>query len=291
MMDNQIPDQIRFELMQAIRCLKSRRKRVREAAGRKLLQHPDEAIELLLETLRLEAQKRPLRNGVGLAIALVTIIFAYTMLIRAFLSGGFFQAMEVIIRVGYMTLLGVWGAMIGLRPSSFQVNIARILVQFEDLRIVGPLVEASLSTDDKEVKDSVRGRLVELLPRLGPEHSVFFTDQQYMGLHSLLLTTNNIKFAVMILKAYERLEDHRLLRVVERLAKGKGSLLAVGRDSQVRIAAIECLEHLEKHTVTGKQTLLRPADNPSASAEILLRPAETATLTQPHELLRAVDGE
>ena len=157
-------------------------------------------------------------------------------------------------------------------------NVRRLLI-FEDVKIVGPLVDA-LAFRDEITQQEARKALVGLLPRLQASDAPLLNGEQRERLRQMLFT-EYIELKVSVLKAYEHIGDAAELEAVERL------LNFPIWDVEVREAAEACLPFLQLRAqqMQSSQILLRAAQ-PAAAPDILLRPAAHASTEDETQLLR-----
>lgn len=171
-------------------------------------------------------------------------------------------------------------------------NLAVSLTFRDDLRDVGPLMEA-LECTDNIARPLIIKALARLLPRLQADDAEQLDDEQRACLYSALQAASdptsyhyNVELAVIMLRAVGQIGDRRALNLVRRLAQAEARRAP---DERIRLAAEECLPLLEARTdpTRPRQTLLRPADaSATAVPAILLRPAAGASTTPPERLLR-----
>ncbi len=174
--------------------------------------------------------------------------------------------------------LGILLVLAGSWPN-LRSNGVRRLLNFEDVRIVGPLIDA-LNFQDEVTQQEARQALVRLLPRLQASDAHLLNGEQRKQLRQVLFTDNK-KLAVSVLKSYEHIGDGAELEAVERLLQN-----AIG-DVEVRDAALNCLPFLQLRAqqMQSSQTLLRASEH-ATTPDILLRPAANAQTEDETQLLR-----
>ncbi|HZT42838.1 MAG TPA: hypothetical protein VFA07_11790 [Chthonomonadaceae bacterium] len=174
------------------------------------------------------------------------------------------------------------------KKSEAQQYITRKLIEWDDVRVVGPLAE-ELASLEQDIRFAAERALISLLPRLrATDADLLNTDQRHC-LYYALSGTRQIWLKIAILKALEQVGDSEAIPYVERLAAGEG---AAEWSPEVRQAAIDCLPYLQERTrqESTRQTLLRSADLAGAAAETLLRSAGETQETDPQQLLRVPTG-
>jgi hypothetical protein len=265
-----------------LRRLTSRYVGERVAAQQELERMGPEAIEILLEFLRAEATRRErkrrifrvaLTGGLGLAGSLAFILL---------LNG----------RPELLGILGAFGGLGGLSallvPSQQQMEAVNVLARMDDPRALGPLIEG-LAFPDMRVQTACTRALMNITPNLQPEDGAQLTPTHFATLHRILKTRDRNResdFLVTLLDLLTRLEDVSALPEVAKLAEADARTTeeqqVQGAANQSRIILKECAERLKT-----TQTLLRASTMPAASPETLLRPAQSATASDPQQLLRA----
>ena len=152
-------------------------------------------------------------------------------------------------------------------------------MNFDDISIVGPLVDA-LGFRDEIIQQDARQGLVKLLPRLQADDAHLLNGEQRERLRQMLFT-NHTELAVSILKAYEHIGDGAELEAVERLLQN-----AIW-DVDVRDAAEACLPYLQGRAqqMQSSRTLLRASQH-ATTPDILLRPANSVQTEDETQLLR-----
>jgi hypothetical protein len=235
------------------------------------------AIEALLRAERLKKRKaRPLRAVFG------TAIFGLFVLFQFFLATP--------IAWGLIPILGLLSVglarLCAVTPA--QVEAVRVLAALDDVRVVGPLLEA-LEWRDLSACTGVRTlatrALYRLLPRLQPEHAALLDDRQRACLYRLLRhhpSDDQTELIVALLGAVARVGDARAVASLERMTRDRHGPPPRQR---VRLTAQETLAQLRQRLDRSPGSLLRAASD--ASATDLLRPITTATLQDPQQLLRA----
>jgi hypothetical protein len=207
----------------------------------------------------------------------------------------------------YLPVLLLWAGVIVaigmsvVKPRKKYRPLAQTLVDLNDIRAIGPLIDA-LKVEDKQCHAIAKEGLIQLLPRLQPSDAELLTAEQrrllwcklswpIQGIKGNLLTLSpdayrtEVSFRIAILQALAQVGDSNALPLVERLAQGKAKTEEL---RQIQAAAQACLpslllrcEQIRSHT-----TLLRAADASGADAETLLRPVQETRETHPEQLLR-----
>lgn len=163
-------------------------------------------------------------------------------------------------------------------PTVRNTNVRHLLI-FDDVKIVGPLVDA-LAFQDEVTQQEARKALVRLLPRLQASDAHLLNGEQREQLRQILFTEYT-ELAVSTLKAYEHIGDGPELEAVERLLQN-----AIW-DVEVRDAAEACLPFLQWRVqqMRSSQTLLRASEH-ATTPNILLRPAGKAQTEDETQLVR-----
>ncbi len=143
----------------------------------------------------------------------------------------------------------------------------------------------AMGVDDRE-RRAAQEALLKELPFLRAPVYERFDESQREALRMLCAETRDAELAVLLLEAYEWVEDVEALPHVLRVADGRGK---VGRARRVLEAARHCVRFLEavQRERRDASTLLRPA-MPDGSR--LLRPAGGTPTTPDSQLLRPVLG-
>lgn len=230
--------------------------------------------EALLQVLERENRKKSRR------FAQFLTLFSIAGLIVSVAFDEFFH-----IKIGGM-FGGLWMGLAGLAayyaPTSLQKAAAAKVADSDDIRAVGPLVEA-LDKQDGATKKAAAKALTRLLPRL--KYSDDLLDRRQLGYLREGFRKGHRDFKLAVLRALPQIGDERFLSRVAALANGKG---AARRDVELRDAAVMCHEALKERIEEDKTTrlaLLHPVESPDSNA--LLRPA-SGTNSDLDRLLRAV---
>jgi len=265
--------------------LRSRNVRERVRARRTLQRRGTEALPAMEDLLRAESLKkrkaRPLRAACGTAIFSLFVLFQYYL--------------TTPIAWGLIPIVGIWAVglarMCAVTPA--QVEAIRVLAALDDVRTVGPLLEAlewrDLATFTG-VRTTAARALYRLLPRLRPEHADLLSDRQLACLYRLLRhhpSDDQTELVVALLGAVAQVGDARALAQLERMTRDNGGPLPRQR---VRLTAQETLSQLRQRLDHTPGNLLRAASE-AVSPNLLLRPATAAPVTDSHQLLRPSQTE
>ncbi len=180
---------------------------------------------------------------------------------------------------------------LNVKPTQSERWLLRELADCDDLRAIGPLLEA-LSLDDRRVRAAITPALARLLARVRPEDSAVISERTYRGLYGVLrwigapLVGSYVTpdLAVAALQALGRIGDERALPNVRRVAD-----LPMRSEAEERIhrAAVTAIaeperrlgrdgqgESLLRAAEPAPESLLRAATRaPDAPAETLVRPS------------------
>jgi hypothetical protein len=251
------------------------------------------------------AARNYIRNGAMVLIRWGTV-GAAVMLALIQLLPTVFRPMPTFL--GCLTVLLVaplvFMSLVGQKLSRNRATV-KTLSDAQDVRYIGALVDA-LTLEDPPCQHIALNGLIEMLPRLKPEHSdlldsvhratltrilsvpVERTRDKY--LHEMFKPNTNPKrtaIRVTILKAYARLGDASALPIVRHLAERPATTES---EIQVQRAALDTLPQLEDRVErqTLEMTLLRPAEGDS---DTLLRPAQSTQESDPDLLLRPTSNK
>ncbi len=212
----------------------------------------------------------------GVAYSLLWLI-AGNIIAGYFILHAGYKTIFPIIQVFWWPLfLSVFFTLHGPKIRGFY---ARNLLIFDDVKIVGPLVDA-LAFGDEVTQQDARKALVRLLPRLQASDANLLDGKQREQLRQMLFT-DYTELNVSILKAYEHVGDGPELEAVERLLQN--AIWHV----EARDAAEACLPFLQwrARQMQSSQTLLRASQH-TTTPEILLRPAGNSQTEDETQLLR-----
>jgi hypothetical protein len=168
------------------------------------------------------------------------------------------------------------------------------LTDFDDIRALGPLLNAKNHVTDFKTTDAIYNALKRLLPTIKASDRCLLSDAGYTVLLSSLSgcysavssSPSQLRFEdyyIAVLKAMEQIGDERALGIVEKIAS-----ITPKRGAKLRIhsAATECLSALLTRANAEGLGLLRPTEE--QSDDNLLRPAMRGIHSLQHnQLLRA----
>jgi hypothetical protein len=229
-------------------------------------------LEALLALAREEAEKRRKRRRNAYWVMAGYVLFLIVLV--ALGAGG------AVGSIGGLTS-GI-GAMFA--ASQLQKNTVPLLAEEDDIRIIGPMVDA-LGYNDKDVPGIAEQALIRLLPKMQASDSILLNEEQRNALYKRL-HGDPADLQIAILKALEQVGDSKALPHVQRLAREQASW---ARARRVKEAAEACLPFLLKRVEQERAagTLLR-ATTADETSNALLRPAggghtDTETLLRPGE--------
>ena len=265
--------------------LRSRSARERLQARRVLQRRGVAALPAMEALLRAESLKkrkaRPVRAAFGAAIFGFFVLFQYYLATP--IAWGLVPVMGLLF-LGLARLCAVTPA---------QVEAIRVLAALDDVRTVGPLLEA-LEWRDMATVSGVRAvatqALYRLLPRLQPEHADLLDDRQRACLYRLLRhhpSDDQTELIVALLGAVAQVGDARAVSHLERLTRDSSG---PSPRQRVRLTAQETLLQLRQRLDRSPGSLLR-ASSDTASTDLLLHPATADPPTDPQQLLRASPTE
>lgn len=237
-------------------------------------------VERALAKARQVAKKRRRRFAQHIACASLWAILAFGLSASS-------VGVKALPAVFLILFCGFWlPVMIGLFWYTFvQQKTTQQLAEFEDVRTIGPLLEA-LELGYSKVTRVIETALLRLLPRLRASDANLLNSKQRRALARLLTTTRKTELQLAILSALEQVGDGSAVSAVKRLANEPGRTPARLRVQQ---AAQACLLFLEPRVEQEKSSrqLLRASSPTAATPETLLRPAQGVTAQEPEQLLRA----
>lgn len=229
------------EIRAALKGFASPDMRVREQASRALDAIHGDNVAALIEVVKADDEKRAWRCVAGIGLFMAYILAGrYIDFTRSFFSQWLPSPLEIF-----------WmGATWYLWHSPLRdYSAAYALAEFDDPRVIGPLVEA---LEPRWVWSRVRrGVFVEaltrLLPRLREEDAALLTRFQRTLLYKRLRSRtrpdeNPADFKVAILQALAEIQDRDALPHVQRLANRQ---VWTKEDQRVQAAAKECLLRLQ----------------------------------------------
>jgi hypothetical protein len=167
-----------------------------------------------------------------------------------------------------------------------------VLSAIDDVRAVGPLLDAKAARFDLDASIAVRETLASLLVRLRATDAALLEPRHIAALGADLVryshwrwtSGGDVAYVGAILKALEQVGDETCVPDVE-------TLIRTTRSPRLRGDAEACLPFLQERAKIGKQTLLRPAAQPEQASDSLLRAASSGQRPLPEQLLRASGSE
>lgn len=251
-------------------------------------------VEGLLESLRREsANRKPwIQSGclypIGCSLILVSAVAGCA---ASFAESNLWILFGALFLSGSVTL-----ALNRLSVSERQRQILHKLRLLDDLRVIGPLIDA-LRWPEPEMRTGIEFTLARLLPRLKASDRNLLSDLQILTLGRALRnwvpawpmssSSDTAAFVLSTLRTLEQIGGEESLPYVERLAKRRARS---PWQRQIQDAARECLPALRHRLEVAGTTLVRPADSP-AGAEALLRPAGSGERSDSDQLLRPSDSD
>jgi hypothetical protein len=270
------------DALQVARSLRSGDEAIRREAEAAAFSGEKESIEILIATARQENAKKPLRFAVALGVIMATMIVVssvISMLLHVQLTG---------VVSGF--IVAALGGAAAYAPTPLQKRVMQALSEIDDVRAVGPLIEA-LDRQDASTARAAAGALIRLLPRLRPGDANALSDRQRAILNEALVggvktldRAAGVQLAVAGLTALMAVGDGCSLPHVRRLAAGRGM---ARKNPEIQRAAEDLLPVLEirQQAERLRETLLRPAS--PAPRESLLRAVASGTEPDAFSLLRA----
>ncbi len=254
--------------------------------ARRVLQRSGIAVLPAMEAL-LQAESQNKRKARPLRAGIVTAIVGLFVLFQCFLTTPLAWGLIPVLGLLFFNL----AQMCAVTPA--QVEAIRVLAAFDDVRTIGPLLEA-LEWRDLATFTGIHTlatqALYRLLPRLQPEHVNLLDDRQYACLYRLLRhhpSTDQTELVVALLGAVAQIGDARAVSHLERMTRDSHGPAPRQR---VRLTAQETLNQLRHRLDRAPGSLLRAASEVTAP-NLLLRPATSAPATDPQQLLRPSQTE
>lgn len=259
----------------------SRNTEVRLEARRLMQRMGPKAIDPLLRLIDNEGKKRERRMKM---VGVIAVAFTLLALLEMTFLDFWLESGQM--HHGIMLLILLVILSFG-KPSKMHKRAARALARIDDLRVVGPLLEA-LEMGDTYSHAAAADALKRLLPRLRADHAELLNENQFNCLLRAL-RNNDAHLVIAILQALEQIGDRRALPEVERLADAEAF---THTQQRIKDAANECLPALIDKTVRERagQRLLRPSTAPGEAEETLLRPAQGMASIDPQLLLRPMNA-
>lgn len=266
--------------------LRSRNARERQRARRVLQRRGIEVLPAMEALLRAESLKK--RQARPLRIAYSTAILGFFIFFQFYLATPLAWGLIPVLGLLFVGLARLCAA------TPVQVEAIRVLAALDDVRTVGPLLEA-LEWRDMATFTGVHAlasqALYRLLPRLQPEHAGLLDDRGRACLYRLLRhhpSDDHTELIVALLGAVAQVGDARAVSQLERMTRDRGGPPPRQR---VRQKAQEALTQLRRRLESAPDSLLRAASD-TASTEMLLHPATASFTTgDPQQLLRASQTE
>lgn len=264
--------------------LRSRRAHERLQA-RRVLQRRGSAVlpamqSLLQEERRKKRRERPVRAVHGTTIFLLMALFQWYLAMPV--AWGLIPVLSL--------LFVIQARLCAATPA--QIEAVGVLAAIDDVRAVGPLLEA-LEWSELATFTGVRERatraLYRLLPRLRPEDADLLDDRQRACLYRLLRhhpSDDYTDLIVALLGAVAQVGDAHVVTQLERMTRDRTSLPPRER---VRLSAQETLSLLRHRLDRAPGSLLRAAE--AAPAAGLLHPVAAVPNPDPQQLLRASSKE
>lgn len=272
-----------------IRQLSSWRRRTRANAAQQLQQLGPAAIVPLLAVLEQERRKRAHRRRIFGWVMLVDFLCMVSLIAWWLFSGTLLRKWSEFPSETLRLIFYAWGSFsVFLAPSRLQRQVTRVLLHFDSVEAVGPLIDAL----EFDASPFLKTALTRLLPRLKASDAHLLDVERRKRLYVKLQFESSFtdaEFLIAIMRALEQVGDAAALPYVESWAN---RYVTSANGVRVRAAARHCLPFLQERAAQEHVSahLLRPSASPAATSESLLRPAEASEDT-PDQLLRAASAE
>lgn len=279
-----------------------------------------EAIEPLVATLQQEMALRRKRSR----IALPSSLLLFGLLMARFVCSPKDNVAALLTNFLLLYAIGLGGMALAVRytqPSRKQKEASARLTGIDDLRAIGPLIEAMGIPESPQARQA-RAALTPLLPRLKASDASLIGNPELAHFHFVLKFAEHFSlgplfgtdYILAILKALEQVGDARSIPFVKHLADPApenrpittglhwirrgynavwaaymrlGGIRARLDMPKIRQAAQECLTYLEERANSPALTLLHPSMKPGVAGDELMRPACGVEAPDPKMLLRA----
>jgi HEAT repeat protein len=256
--------------------LQSHDYRVRAAAEQSLRHFGPKIVEVILRALEDEPRRRRRRRALTISLSLsagLLVFFGFVLGLHNLTYG-----MVLGIWIGFGLFYLLWSS--DRFKNMTAGEIASVLAQYDDLRAIGPLLEA-LNCPEPDVRVLSELALARLLPRLTAADAALLNEEQYLCLFRALYSRYT-DLVVGVIRAFREIGDERALLTVRQLA---GRPPRSPRQQFIHRAARECLPALQERLERERagNVLLRPASQPT---ETLPRPVMTDPDHDPEVLVR-----
>ncbi len=241
------------------------------------------SFDRLVALLRNEALKQRVAGLIGcvaaLGIGTYLVILTVVILVRSYGHShpAFPEHMEFLFNL----LLVAAG--LGAATSKRAKRAARELLEFDDVRAIGPLAEM-FHTQDQELRGAIRPVLLRLLPMAT---STLKTEISREQAHSLAraITGEDMDLSIAIIHGLGRFGTGTSLPDIRAIAEWQETF---GNQKVLQRAAQEVLPALEQaaRDEALRMSLLRPSSSPDAPEQVLLRPVGPYTTVDETQLLR-----
>ena len=256
----------------------------------------DVEIDTELKRLRKQAQLSSWLGGIAWSIAVLaaTVLVIGVFLVQ-YLPDLFYLGVMSVSTGGSttMTLSGtllllvmVVCGLLGWLTHRKRMAMTRIASRFDDVRAVGPLIEA-LYFQDTALRSELTTTLTRLIPRMREEDGLRLDTNQrnLMNRYVSHYIGDDRTLPRTILQAYPTIGNGTEMTVVRNVAKGKGY---AGKDPLSQQAAQDYLDIVEqrRQQETLNTTLLRASSALEIGVDTLLRSAQENASTPSNQLLR-----
>jgi hypothetical protein len=274
--------EVSVDMVRVLRNLRSRSARERIEAKQTMQELGVRAVGPLLSVIARENGRRDVRLAIAGGFAAFCIVLAVGQMVAAG-DGRLNSAMDAAWFLNALLIPALGSLFHFMRPTPLQHRAAQALADLEDVRVIGPLVEA-LALPDNFTRKAAAAGLKRLLPKVRASDATYFSREHMEGLYGILNSSDGYLVEV-VLAALEQIGDEKALPHVERLVERPAYSSEAVR---VQRAAKHCLPALLVRTDKGRQSqsLLRAASQSDSPSGDLLRPVGQPGASAPEQLLR-----
>ena len=185
---------------------------------------PFQDVPKLLDEIRRHERARRFRSRVICPIWVMAWL-AQVVMIAIFTGTGHKYPSEGALAAGF---LGLFVPLLLILPFPKHKKVMKCLSEIDDLRAVGPLIEAQSGQNDHASEVAVVTALTRLLPRLKTSDSALLSAKQLERLEKILVVSRTVRndgygseFSVAVIRALEHVGSQNVVEVLEAVATGK----------------------------------------------------------------------
>lgn len=280
-------EQLNLEVVQIVRDWNNLVKRTEYE--RRLNELGPTAVETLLVLVRRDVKRNRLHRYTGIAFIVLSLAIN---LISYWVDHKSQKNLLLFITFGQFLCLMLGMVFLAWYPH----RSARVLSDFDDVRIVGSLLEAC---EDIDAATAIHEALTRILPQMKASDAHMLNTHQKKKLYEMIGLpklfgkygrNEDETLQLVILRALQQIGDGAAMPYVEKLANPPAGAKV---SKEVQEAARECLPFLTQRAEQERlsMTLLRAAGTMETQSGELLRPAATNVESDPRALLRATQQD